>query len=133
MPGRARAKLRLARLLYERGHGRERVLSLLRFIDWLLALPKEQEIAVRQEIRNWEEEQEMPYVTSFERLSRAEGLEEGLERGRMEEKRAVVRRLVDARFGTTPEALSARIEVADGATLDDLLLRAATAQSVADI
>jgi hypothetical protein len=149
MPGRARAKLGLARRLYERGFGRERILSLLRFIDWLLTLPQEQELAVRQEIRNWEEEQQMPYVTSFERLSRAEGLEEGLERGlergmeeglerglelgRMEEKRAAVRRLVAARFGTMPEALSARIEAADGPTLDDLLLRAATAHSVAAI
>jgi hypothetical protein len=141
MPGRARAKLGLARRLYERGYSRERVLSLLRFIDWLLTLPQEQEIAVRQEIRNWEEEQQMPYITSFERLSRAEGveeglergLEEGLERGRMEEKRAAVHRLVDARFGTMSEALSAQIEAADGATLDDLLLRAATAQSVAEI
>lgn len=83
----------------------------------------------------------MPYVTSFERLSRAEGLEEGLERGleeglergRMEGKRAAMQPQVAVRFGSVPEALSARIEAADDATLDDLLLRTATTQSVSDI
>ncbi|MGH2346358.1 MAG: Rpn family recombination-promoting nuclease/putative transposase [Chloroflexota bacterium] len=141
MSRRQRAKLDLARRLYQRGYGRERVLSLLRFIDWLLALPKEQEIAVRQEIRSWEEEQQMPYVTSFERLSRAEGveeglergMEEGLERGRLEGKREAVRGLVEARFGTVPENLATRIETADAAALDALLLQVATAPSVAEI
>ncbi len=36
---RRQVKLTLTRRLYERGYSRERVLSLFRFIDWLLALP----------------------------------------------------------------------------------------------
>jgi hypothetical protein len=129
VPGRERAKLGLVRRLYERGYGRERVLSLFRFIDWLLALPEEREQALREVILTIQEEQHMPYMTSFERISRAEGREEGREEGMRE----AVRRLASMRFGEVPEALETRIETADQAALDDLLLRTATAQSVAEI
>jgi hypothetical protein len=60
MPGRERAKLGLVRRLYERGYPRERILSLFRFIDWLLALPEEREQALRRTLRTMEEEGHMP-------------------------------------------------------------------------
>jgi flagellar biosynthesis/type III secretory pathway protein FliH len=137
VPGRERAKLRLVRRLYERGYDRERVLSLFRFIDWLLALPEARERALRQVIMTIQEEQHMPYMTSFERISRAEGREEGRkegrEEGREEGKRDALRRLIGVRFGEMPKALEARIDAADQSILDDLLVRVATAQSVAEI
>ncbi len=67
------------RRLYERGYDRERVLSLFRFIDWLLALPEERERALRQVIMTIQEEQQMPYITSIGATARAEGREEGRE------------------------------------------------------
>jgi hypothetical protein len=51
VPGRERAKLGLVRRLYEQGYTRERVLSLVRFIEWLLALPEEREQALRDLVR----------------------------------------------------------------------------------
>ncbi|MGH2346938.1 MAG: hypothetical protein ACRDG4_17060, partial [Chloroflexota bacterium] len=62
------AKLGLIRRLYERGSSRERVLSLFRIIDWFLALPQDREQALRIEVRALEEEHQMPYVTSIERV-----------------------------------------------------------------
>jgi hypothetical protein len=118
---RERAKVHLIRRLYERGYGRERVLSLLRFIDWLLALPPELERRVRQTIEAIEEEQQMPYVTSYERMAREEGREEG----RLNAKREDIREFVRARFGTVPQALEERLATADEATLNSLIQSAA--------
>jgi hypothetical protein len=92
------------------------VLSLFRFIDWLLALPEERERALRQVILTIQEEQHMPYMTSFERISRAEGRKEGREEGH----RDLVRRAIVRRFGSVPPSLEAWIAAADPATLTAL-------------
>ncbi len=96
------------------------MLSLFRFIDWLLALPEERERALRQVILTIQEEQHMPYMTSFERISRAEGREEGRKEGREEGHRDLVRRAIVRRFGSVPPSLEAWIAAADPATLTAL-------------
>ena len=126
---RQQAKLALTRRLYERGYSRAQVLSLFRFIDWVLQLPAEQEKAFWQEIRAYEEERQMPYITSVERF----GLEQGLEQGRDEGKREAVRRIVRARFRTVPSTLEERLAAADGTTLDQMLDRVSEIQSVDDL
>lgn len=126
---RREVKLALARRLYERGYSRERVLSLLRFIDWLLELPAGQEAIFQREIQAYEEERAMPYVTSWERRGREEGREEG----RQEGTRAAVRRVLRARFGAVPEAVEQRIAAADRAALDQLIERAAIVPAVDDL
>ena len=35
----------------------------------------------REELERYEEENQMPYVTSIERLAREEGIEEGIQQG----------------------------------------------------
>ena len=47
---------------------REDVLNLLRFIDWLIRLPRALEL--RDELRALEEETNMAYVMSIERFAR---------------------------------------------------------------
>jgi flagellar biosynthesis/type III secretory pathway protein FliH len=147
--GRRQLKLGLVRRLYERGYSRERITSLFRFIDWLLALPEEMERQVQEAIREFEEERAMPYITSIERMGREQGLTEGREqgltegreqgltegliKGREEGKRAALRRIVERRFGVLPETLAARIAQADETTLDALLDRAITATSVDEL
>ena len=122
---RREVKLALTRRLYERGYSRERVLSLLRFIDWLLELPAGQEAIFQREIQAYEEERAMPYVTSWERRGREEGRQEGT--------RAAVRRVLRARFGAIPVAVEQRIAAADRATLDQLIERAAIVPAVDDL
>lgn len=122
---RRQIKLALTRRLYERGYNRERVLSLFRFIDWLLELPAAQEAAFQREIRAYEEERRMPYITSVERIGREEGRQEG--------KREALRRIVRARFQTVPEALERRIAEADGAALDQMLDRVSIVQTFEDL
>jgi hypothetical protein len=118
---RERAKLHLIRRLYERGYSRERMLSLFRFIDWLLALPPAGELRIRRAVEQIEEEYQMPYTTSIERMAREEG--------RLEAKREAIRQVVRARFNAVPQALEERMLAADEATLNALIQRAATAPS----
>ena len=93
LPERQRAKLGLIRRLYDKGYSKERVLSLFRFIDWLLALPRAAEREVRHTIAQWEEERQMPYITSVERLALEEGREEGREEGLKQAEKKVCRRV----------------------------------------
>jgi len=130
---RREVKLALTRRLYERGYSRERVLSLFRFIDWLLELPAKQETLFWREIQEYEEERTMPYVTSVERIGLARGLARGREEGREEGARETLRRFVEARFGAVSPALEQRIAAADRATLDQLVARAAVVPTVDDL
>ncbi len=101
------------------------MLELRRLIEWLVALPPEQERLVEQELERIEEEQRMAYVTSWERM----GLQEGELRG----ERAMFLKITQARFGTVPEALERRIIAADQAVLDTLVDRVSTATSLAEV
>ena len=67
-------KLRLIRLMYDRGYTRETILQLFRIIDWMIRLPEAAEKAFWTEYSKIEEEKKMPYITSVERI--------GMEKGR---------------------------------------------------
>ncbi|MDR1284509.1 MAG: DUF4351 domain-containing protein [Opitutaceae bacterium] len=88
------------------GMRKQDILELFRLIDWLITLPRELELAFRQDLVNYEKEKTMPYITSIERLGREEGLQEGLEegrqKGRQEGEMFVLQRLLRRRFGDLP-------------------------------
>ncbi len=73
-------KIRLIKSLYSRW-GAEEVRKLVRLIDWFIKLPKNLELRVREEIHVFEQEKQMPYVTSFEQLAMEEGEARGEARG----------------------------------------------------
>ena len=134
---RSRAKLGLIRGLYERGYERQQILELFRLIDWMLALPPEQEALLLHEVERIEEERRMPYITSAERIGQERGeqigLREGRREGRLEGQRTVLRRLVQARFGTVPEALGRQIDTADELQLDQLIGRIGAASTLNEL
>lgn len=82
-------KREMISLLYRYRYGRDDVLKLLRFIDWLIRLPDELERELRAELMVLAEEKSMAYVTSFERFAREEGLDS---------ERQLLLRLVRRRF-----------------------------------
>lgn len=67
----------LVRLLYRRGHTRKEIRDLLRFLDWILRLPRELERGIIDETRTLEGQRNMPYLSNLERWS----IEKGLKRG----------------------------------------------------
>ncbi len=79
--GRYRAKWQLVRNLYEMGYNAEDVRELFRLIDWMMQLREDFTERFKQELDQLEESLQMPYVTSVERLAKAEGIAEGIAKG----------------------------------------------------
>jgi hypothetical protein len=82
--GRYTSKIKLIKGLYERGWAADDVRRLFRVIDWMMDLPKPLEVNFWQQIKQYEEEKQMPFMTTPERIGREEGLAEGLAKGRTE-------------------------------------------------
>lgn len=150
---RRRGKLGLVRSLLESGARVEEVAEVLRLMNWLLALPAEEEVVFREELGRLQKESRMPYISTYDRLVRAEGLEEGLllglqkgrQEGRQEGREEGVRKgrrlalrdtiaeaLVE-RFGASSVEIWPRLEaVEDEAVLRHLVKRVWTAGSLAE-
>jgi hypothetical protein len=87
----------LGRMGYDRETGRK----LLKFIDFVLTLSKNDDIKLKKEIEQYEETNNMPYVTSFERLAKEEGIREG------------VLEILEVRFTEVPYAIKEKINYCD--------------------
>ena len=92
-------KMRLVRRLYESGYNQDEVLNLFRFLDWLLKLPKNLEAEFLQELTAYEEERQMPYVTSVERI--------GIEKG----ERSMTLQQLTHKFGELPDSIVTQINL----------------------
>jgi hypothetical protein len=138
---RRKSKLRLVKRLYERHWSAADVRQLFRVIDWLMGLPAELQEGFRQDVYQFEEERQMPYVTSIERLAKEEGREEGRKEGREEgRKEAVpalltaVRTLLRQKFGTSGIRLMEKIKsMQDLAKLRELIVAAGKADSLKEV
>jgi hypothetical protein len=99
-------KLRLIQRLYRRGYSRQDILEMFLVLDRMMRLPEQLELVFREEIKRFEEENQMPYISSIERIGRQEGRVEG----RVEERHDIIRDLLVSRFGVLDEGLEAIIE-----------------------
>jgi flagellar biosynthesis/type III secretory pathway protein FliH len=97
-------KLRLIRRLYEKGYARQDILNIFRFIDWIMMLPKKLEENFWQELRQYEEEKKMQYITSVERIGIEKGIQQGMQQGMEKGKREgyieVIETVLTLKFGT---------------------------------
>jgi Domain of unknown function (DUF4351) len=96
-------KFTLVKRLYELGYSRSDVLNLFKFIDWLMILPEGLKQAFWDELRTYEEERTMPYITSVEQI----GIEKGIEKG----ERSLVLRQLEHKFGELPDLTLQQINV----------------------
>lgn len=80
-PSRKMWKMRLVRGLHESGYNKTDILNVYRFIDWILNLPKPLEKEFWQELKTYEEDRKMPYITTGERI--------GYDRGKVEERQSI--------------------------------------------
>ena len=79
-------KLRLIQSLYDRGYDRSAILSLFTFVDWIMILPKAAKVEFWQELKVYEEERKMRYITSVEQIGYDRGVKEVNERLRERER-----------------------------------------------
>ncbi len=97
------AKWRRVRGLYDAGYDTDQVRELFRLIDWMMHLRGDLEARFKDEFQELEEARQMPYVTSVERLARAEGLATGRAEVRAEGQQrgaaAVVLKQITKRWG----------------------------------
>ncbi len=120
-------KLQVAKRLYQRGYGRQDILELFRLIDWLISLPDSWQTGFTEEIKRYEQESNMPYVTSYERLARQEGIEIGI----LEKGRESLLEVLRIRFEDVPRELVETInQMKDDSILTMLLRQAITIASV---
>ncbi len=63
-------------------------------MNWVIRLPKEFEIRLSDEITKIEEENKMPYVTTWERIAEERGEEIGEERGEKKAYKATALKLL---------------------------------------
>mgnify|MGYP000140792943 CR=1 FL=1 len=116
---RLQSKLSLVRGLYEQGYSRNEILQLFRLIEWMMVLPKELEQDFRNELRSYQEENRMPYITGFE----IDGM--------VKATRESVIEVLETRFGVVPSRLSDRLNYLDNLTqLKQLLKQSITVTSV---
>ena len=85
--------------LYERGYDRSAILDLFTFVDWIMILPKPTKVEFWQELKIYEEERKMRYITSVEQIGYDRGVAEEAERSReliLEVQRSSQERLLEA-------------------------------------
>ncbi len=84
----------ITRQLYQKGLTKDAIITLYEMIDWTIKLPKELELKYKAKIHQLEQENKVSYISSIERLSK----EEGLEQGRREEDFIIAKKMLAKRF-----------------------------------
>ena len=90
-------KWHLTRMLYERGYSHQTILALYEFLDGIMTLPEELEEEYSQRLAEYEEKENMPYITTAERV--------GIRR----EKKQDILDALEARFGNIPEKIAPQV------------------------
>jgi flagellar biosynthesis/type III secretory pathway protein FliH len=129
----------------------------IRLIHWLLALPEEEELGFRKDVKHMETSMQTKRRSTYERIVWEEGVERGLAQGRDEGRqegrqegrregqlegrlegrntaaRELLLDLVRVRFGTCTPSIRARIEaIQDEARLRKLALAVVTVSSLSE-
>ena len=132
--GRFERKVRTMEALLGAGYAPEQVDQLLRFADWVLELPPAEAAEFRSVVRSLEERAAMPYVTSFERLDKAEGRSEGLAEGRSEGLAGGLAVAVEVLHGKDDPTLADRVRACNNiAVLEAIAVALRGAHSAAEI
>jgi hypothetical protein len=134
-------KVELTRLLHERGHDRERIQNLFKFIDWLLILPAVLRVRYTAEVDRIHEEKRMPYVTSVERehiaaaerIALQQGIQQGMQQGRRDGQASVILRLLERRWGGVDDDVRAAVAALSPERLEALADRLLDFASVDEV
>jgi hypothetical protein len=115
-PARKVYKLTLIKRLYEQGLSREDIINLYALIDWMMTLPKDLEREFQQELSRYEEEKNMPYITSIERV----GEERGKLKGQIEGEQNMIIQQLNYRFDEVDSSLIKQVRTLNRTQLTEL-------------
>lgn len=120
-------KWTLIRDLFEQGYSRENIVDLFHLVDWMMTLPPELDQELRRELKQYQADRRVPYLSSFERLAKEEGREEGAKQALQE----TIATLLQARFGAVPPSLIETLsQIEDMTRLKQSVLQVMTVGSV---
>ncbi|MCX5980292.1 MAG: Rpn family recombination-promoting nuclease/putative transposase [Nostocales cyanobacterium LacPavin_0920_SED1_MAG_38_18] len=121
LTGRLRWKLSLVKRMYELGYSRDKILQLFDLIDRLMALPPNLDLNFKTELKQFEDDKKMAYITSVQRIERSQTLQES------------VVKILKTRFQDTPSKLVEQInQIYEHDRLNQLLEEAITIGSISD-
>ncbi len=130
-------KCKLVRLLYARKWDATLIREFFAVIDWMMALPPQLEMQLDNFVTVLEEEQQMEYITSIERIrserQRQEDLQTGLQKGWQGGESAMLNRLLTRRFGNLPRSVQEQVSQASSAQIEAWFDRAMDAPTIDDV
>jgi hypothetical protein len=118
-------KFGLTRRLYEAGWAEQEIRNLYRFIDWVMILPKELEAEFWLELKSFEEERNMAYMTTGERI--------GYERGQQDRERALIFLLLTQKMGELSQEQRDRISALSSEQLESLAIALLNFSAMSDL
>jgi hypothetical protein len=118
------AKWKMVQSLYRRGYDRQMLLDLYAILDWMLWLPQKAQASFRERLSTYEEELSMRYVTTNERMAKAEGIQLG--------KIQALELLLKKRFGEIPGWASEKLASADLPKIENWTCAVLSATSIED-
>lgn len=137
MAARFAAKWKLIQLLYQRRWEKQRIIDLFVVLDWMMRLPEHLAQELWQNIDLLEEQEQMRYVSSVERIGiekgREQGLQQGREQGLQQGEALALQRLLRKRFGAIPSEISARIAAASLSEIEGWFDQAIEAGRIDDV
>lgn len=121
-------KFRLTRRLFERGYQRQQIISLYRFIDWMMLLPEDLELEYDRQVDAYQEERKMEYLSSMERRAMErgrqagilEGVQQGIQLGELSGRAATVLRQLTHKLGPLTREDEQRVHSLSATMLDRL-------------
>lgn len=127
------SKINLIKRLYTSRWKREDIMTLLTFLDWVFALPKKFELECRKFIEILEEEMQVDYVTSFERMGIEKGVQQGLQQGMQQGESTMLLCFLEGKFKNVPDEYLKKINEADPETLVKWGKRVLDSESLDDV
>jgi hypothetical protein len=128
------AKVAIIRLMYERGYSKQQILELFNVIDWMIQLPSSLNEDFLNTIYAIEEDKNMPYINTAERvgLEKGEliGIQKGEQIGILRNQRETALTLLELKFGALPDWATEMIRQADATKLDAWTRGVLTAESL---
>ena len=122
-------KLGLVRALLESGMGDAEIREVMRLVHWLLALPEEEELEFRKDVKHMEASMQTKRRSTYERIvweegrdeGRVEGRNEGRNEGRLVAGRELLLDQLNEKFGSGSDRIRGRVEaIADETRLRQL-------------
>jgi hypothetical protein len=113
-------KLSIFKSLYQKGYNKNDIMELFRVLDWMMKLPKSFDSNFNEEVKSYQEENQMGYVPSIVRVNRVDQIHQD------------IKKILELRFNEKmPQEIFERLECfEDEEQLDLLLTQAVTTFSM---